>query len=378
MSQGIPAFRADVIGSLIRPPELLAMRKAENGDLATLRPRLRKSPGLVALEDDSIRSVVREQEAAGLRVATDGEFRRIYYYEGFLSALGGIEPRIMADGAGVKFRSGFVAPRIAVAGPIRWPEGGVTVADFRFAQAAAASATVKVTLPSPLHSMFYREGLVDRAAYPDDAALWADLVEVYAREIAALAAAGCTYVQLDETTLIRLCDPKFVAYLEERGIDPKRELAQWIGVLAGVAARKPAGLTLAIHLCRGNGPGGSWVSTGAYEPIADALFNQVGADLYLLEYDTERAGDFTPLRLVPRDKGVVLGLVSTKVPALEDVAMLWARIADAARHLPLDRLALSPQCGFASSVLNPPLTADDQRRKLERLVTVATEVWGHA
>lgn len=373
----VPEFRADLVGSLIRPQELLAARKAFGGDLATLRPGLPKPPELIELEDRSIRQVVKLQEDLGMRVVTDGEFRRIYYYEGFLSALEGIEPRQVEDGAGVKFRSGFVAPRMTVASKLGWPDGGVTVDDFRFLK-SVASSTPKVTLPSPLHSMFLRDGLIDRDAYPDDEELWADLVDVYAREIAALAAAGCTYVQLDETTIIRLCDPKFVAYLRERGKDPEVELKQWVGVLSEIARRKPEGMRLAIHICRGNGPGGSWVSTGAYEPIADAIFNQVGADLYLLEYDTERAGDFAPLRLMPSHKGVVLGLVSTKLPQLEDAAMLKARIHAAAKYVPLERLAIAPQCGFASSVLNPPLTLDDQCRKLALLVSVATDVWGHA
>lgn len=376
-SRQAPPFRADIIGSFIRPPELLAARRAHGGDLVTLRPAEPKSAHLIDLENRAIRVVAAMQEEAGLRVVTDGEFRRIYYYEGFLASVPGIEPRLVQDGAGVKFKSGFVAPRIAVAGKLRWPEGGVTVPDFRYLQ-SVTRATPKMTIPSPLHSMFYREGLVDRTAYPDMAELWADMADIYVKELAALAVAGCTYVQLDDTTLIRLCDPKFVAYLSDRGIDPARELEQWIDVLADVAVRKPDGMTLAIHTCRGNGPGGSFVSTGGYEPIADRLFNRVAADVYLLEYDTERAGDFAPLRLIPDGKAAVLGLVSTKLPALEDAADLRRRIEAAGKFIPLERLAISPQCGFASSVLDPPLTEADQRRKLDLLVRVATDVWGHA
>jgi 5-methyltetrahydropteroyltriglutamate--homocysteine methyltransferase len=368
-------FRADIIGSFIRPNDLLEVRKSVNGDLSTLRRAPQKPPQLVELENASIRELVKQLENIGLSVVTDGEFRRIYYYEGFLNGLSGTEARFVHDGAGVVFKSGFVAPRIAIVAKLRWPEGGVTVNEFCFLK-ETAKATAKMTLPSPLHSMFYHEGLIDRSVYPDLQEFWSDMMDVYCAEIAALADAGCRYVQLDETTIIRLCDPKFVAFLESRGLDPKQELAQWVSVLDGVAHRKPAGLTLAIHMCRGNGPGGSWVSTGAYEPIADAVFNGVSADTLLLEYDSERAGGFDPLRHMPADKGVVLGLITPKSPQLEDPSELKRKVDAAAKFVSLDRLGISPQCGFASSVLAPPLTHEDQCRKLELLVSVARDVWG--
>lgn len=371
------ALRTETIGSFLRPSALAAAREAFNdGDLGKFKRFREKPASLSALEDRCIRDIVKLQEDIGLDVVTDGEFRRSIYFEGFLNMIDGVEMKPL-EGPTAGFVSGYSPPRTHVTGKLRWPKGGATVREFEFLK-ATTRAVPKITLPSPLHSLFFvDESRVDRAVYPDLDAMWADLEEVYAQEFAALAAAGCRYVQLDETTIVRMSDPKQMEFLRARGIDPAKQFEKWIAILDGVCRRKPAGMTLGIHICRGNGPRGSWFASGGYEPIADALFNRVAADRYLLEYDTERAGDFAPLRHLKGGKIAVLGVISTKNPTLEDAGLVKSRIAEAARFAPLANLAISPQCGSSSSMIDLPLTADDQRRKLALMVDVARTVWKH-
>jgi len=368
------ALRTETIGSFIRPPELSQAREVFNdGDLAKFKHFRDKPAALEALEDRCIREVVAMQEELGLDVVTDGEFRRSIYFEGFLNRIGGIEMKPDQSPGG--FVTGYVPPRTHVVGKLRWPEGGATVGEFNYLK-SIARAVPKVTLPSPLHSLFFiDEKRVDPKVYPDLGELWRDMEGIYAQELAALARAGCRYVQLDETTIVRMSDPKYMDFLRARGIEPEKQFATWMAVLDGVARRKPEGMTLGIHICRGNGPRGSWFSSGGYEPIADALFNHVDADRYLLEYETERAGDFAPLRHLKGNKVVVLGVVSTKVPALEKASLLKSRIDEAARFAPLENLAISPQCGFLSSMIGMPLTIDDEKKKLALMVEVARDVW---
>ena len=232
-----------------------------------------------------------------------------------------------------------------------------------------------ITLPSPLFSHFDGTGRVNKTVYPDVEHYWADLIDAYHREMNALANAGCRYIQIDETTVIRLCDPSYADILRKRGVDPAAQLEEWASILRKVAEGKPDGVTLAMHICRGNGPGGSYISEGSYEPIARALFADVPFDTYLLEFDTERAGGFEPLRHVPAGKTVVLGLISTKKPALENPERLASRVREAERFVALEDLAISPKCGFSSDVIDRPLGVEDQKRKLDLLVKAARMIW---
>ncbi|MGE3245191.1 MAG: 5-methyltetrahydropteroyltriglutamate--homocysteine S-methyltransferase [Beijerinckiaceae bacterium] len=366
-----PKFRADHVGSLKRSPALLAARQ----DFAAGKL---EAAALRAIEDAAVRDAVARQEAAGLGVVTDGDQRREAFHIDFLNRIGGIswDDRRFHHA----FQSGGSAgesPAVfRTSAKIRHIEP-VTVADFAFL-AGAAKATPKVTLPSPSFA-HYRGGraAVDSAAYPDMAEFFADLAAAYRAEIAALGNVGCRYVQLDEVHFTFFCDPKMVAALKARGDDPDELAAVYARLInESVAARRPD-MSIGVHLCRGNRRS-SWVAEGSYDPVAERLFNTIDADIFLLEYDTDRAGGFEPLRFVPKDKHVVLGIVTSKFPELESEDELVRRIEEASRFCPLEQLALSPQCGFASSTEGNKLAADDQWRKLERIVKVAERVWGTA
>ncbi len=365
-----PPFRADHVGSLLRPPQLLAARdQAARGEIT--RAELRSA------EDAAIREVVAFQEGLGLQGVTDGEFRRTYFHIDFLERIEGIE--VSQSGIAAHFHRedgdlDFAPPRLAVTGKLRWP-GPIFGEDFSFL-AAATRGTPKIAIPSPSMAHF-RGGraAVDKAAYPDIEAFFADLAGVYAEEIADLAARGCRYLQLDDTNLAYLCDPKIRADVRAMGEDPDALPATYARLINAAIAGRPESMTVAIHLCRGNFRS-AWVAEGGYDPVAEALFGQIEADAFFLEYDTDRAGDFAPLRYVPDGKFVVLGLVSTKTPRLEDKDALKRRIDAAAKLVPLERLCVSPQCGFSSTVHGNEITLDDQRRKLGLVVELADEVWG--
>ena len=371
----LPRFRADIIGSFIRPPELRAAQLEHRDRTKGSAHGQGKPASLVALEDQSIREVVALQERCGLKVVTDGEFRRGVFFD-FIKSIGGI--RIGWGEGNFGFEGGGATPRVNVTGPLVWPEQGITVGDFKFLR-TVAKVTPKAMLPSPLTAQFhnlYRADWIESSAYQDPEAFWSDMTEIFQKEIAALAEAGCTYLQLDETALIKLCDAKYVAHLREANIDPNVVVVRWIEILNACVAAKPKGMTIAMHMCRGNGPGGRWLAEGSYEPVAEAIFNQLAIDVFMLEYDTDRAGSFEPLRYFPNDKGLVLGLITTKSPELESPDYLVQRIEMAAKYVPLERLGLSPQCGFASDVEGNPLNSEDQARKLSLVVEVANDVWG--
>ena len=369
-----PPFRADHVGSLLRPPALLAARdQATNGEIS--RAELR------AAEDAAIREVVAFQQSLGLQSITDGEFRRTYFHIDFLERIEGIT--VSEGGIPAHFHTDegeldFAPPRLSITGKLR-RTGPIFGEDFAFLAAAVASAgggTPKLAIPSPSMAHF-RGGraAVDRVAYPDIEAFFADLARVYAEEIADLAARGCRYLQLDDTNLAYLCDPKIRADVRAMGEDPDALPATYARLInAGIAGRPPD-MTIAIHLCRGNFRS-AWVAEGGYDPVAETLFGQIDADAFFLEYDTDRAGDFAPLRYVPDGKFVVLGLVSTKTPRLEEKDDLKRRIDSASKRVPLERLCVSPQCGFSSTVHGNQITFDDQRRKLELVVELAHDVWG--
>jgi len=365
-----PPFRAEHIGSLLRPPELLKAR-ADNEDGRLSAAQLRK------IEDEHIRKVVALQEEVGLQSITDGEYRRGVFYTDF--ACRGLK------GASVYYESErmffvddqnnkIAVPLLRIDGPLRWTEP-IHADEFKFTQ-SLTRRTVKMTLPSPT-SIYSVDGRnVSTEAYTDLNVLRADLIDAYQKELPALAAAGCRYVQLDEVPIAMYCDPKRRAQMSASGHDVDDILFNiFPNLINDALANHPKSIHVAMHLCRGNNQSG-WLTEGGYDPVAEMLFNKINVDSYMMEYDTERAGTFAPLRFVPKHKSVVLGIVSSKLPQLESKDYLKRRIDEAAKYIDLDQLGLSPQCGFASTAPGNKLTPDEQRAKLRRVVEVAQEVWG--
>ncbi len=373
MQRTTPPFRVDHVGSLLRPPELIAARdKFEAGDL--------DHDALAKEEDQAIKGVVALQEAIGLQAITDGEYRRTSYLVDFVNGIEGVvaNPR---EGEGWDYQSasgdGTTVPatRIGVSGKVSWPKGGILLNDFNYLK-PLTSRTIKMTMPAP-NQIYWFGGrdLISRDAYPDLGPFWDDLIAVYRAEIAALAAAGCRYIQIDETCLPKLSDPNMQDVLTKRGDDWRALIEIFTDTMARVAADPPDGVTIVMHHCRGNSRG-HWQAEGSYEMVAENMFNRIPVAAHFLEYDSPRAGDFSPLRVVPDDKMIVLGLVSTKIPALESADDIKRRIGEASQYIPIERLCLSPQCGFSSSHSGHPLTLDDQKRKIELMMSVADDVWG--
>jgi 5-methyltetrahydropteroyltriglutamate--homocysteine methyltransferase len=365
-----PPFRADHVGSLLRPPELLAAREQfRTGALSAAR--------LNELEDQAILDVVHRQQDLGLRAVTDGEFRRTLWHIDFLKQFSNVE--VTRSPVKVSFHTEHgdlerAPSALKVTGKLARPHP-IFVEHYRHLQ-SIARVMPKLTLPSPsiLHFRGGRDA-IDRQAYPDLAQFYADLARVYAEEVADLAAAGCRYLQLDEVNFAYLCDPKLRREVQSYGEDPDQLPHTYARLINGAIASRPGGMTICMHLCRGNFEG-AWLAEGGYEPVAEVLFNEINVTGYFLEYDTARAGDFSPLRLLPKGKTVVLGLVSSKRGALESKDDLKRRIDEAARFVSLEHLALSPQCGFASGERGNKLTQQEQFAKLALLVEVAREVWG--
>ena len=366
-----PPFRADHVGSLLRPRALVLARH----DFAAGRidaDRLR------AVEDASIRDVVAMQEDIGLRTATDGEFRRASWHMDFIYRLGGVTRT--DDEIVVTFRNDegsgeFIAAGLAVRRPLHLDEP-IFVDDFRFLSEQVRTAVPKMTLPSP-SMVLLRSGTaaVDRSVYPDLDGFFADLSAAYADEIRALAGQGCRYLQLDDTSLACLNDPSQRAAFAERGEDADHAHLRNIRTINAAVTDRPAGMRIAAHLCRGNFRS-SWIAEGGYDHVAEALFGELDVDAFFLEFDDERSGGFAPLRFVPPGKQVVLGLVTTKRGRLEHLDELKRRIDEAARYVPLDQLCLSPQCGFSSTVEGNVLNPYQEVDKLRLVVKVAEDVWG--
>src|SRR5438552_10196874 len=364
-----PPFRADHVGSFLRPPALLAAREQfRSGRLS--REALRNA------ENTAIRDVVRLQEDAGLQGITDGEYRRTYFHIDFLEQLSGVET---GGGIAMSFHSAkgnvdFAPPVMRVTGPVRHVKP-IQVDDFNFLK-SVTRRTPKVTIPSPtmLHFRGGRDA-ISREAYPDLEAFFADVATAYRAELKALGDAGCTYVQLDDTNLAYLCDPKMREGARARGDDPDELPRRYARLINAAIADRPPGMTICTHLCRGNFKS-AWVAEGGYEPVAEVLFNELAVDAYFLEYDDVRSGDFSPLRFVPKGKTVVLGLVTTKVGELESRDALKRRIDEAAGIVPLEQLCLSPQCGFSSTVHGNEIARESQAAKLKLIVETAREVWG--
>jgi 5-methyltetrahydropteroyltriglutamate--homocysteine methyltransferase len=367
-----PPFRADHVGSLLRPPRLLEARERHaTGEL--------KADELRAVEDEAIREVVRMQRDVGLRSATDGEFRRTSWHMDFIYQLGGV--RRTDEKIQVHFRNAdgeldFESAALAIDGPVRLGET-IFGEDFRFlASAVDPGVTAKLTIPSP-SMVHYRGGraAIDPAVYPDEERFWADLSAAYAEQVRRVAGLGCRYLQLDDTSLAYLNDPAQRRLLTERGDDAEHQHLRYIRQINAAIKDRPAGLAVTTHMCRGNFRS-SWAAEGSYDFVAEALFSELAVDGFFLEYDDDRSGGFAPLRFVPPGKMVVLGLVTTKRGALESKDTLKRRIEEASKYVPLDQLCLSPQCGFSSTVEGNVLSYDEQVAKLRLIVETAEEVWG--
>lgn len=361
-------FRADHVGSLLRPVELREARaRKARGEIT---PR-----ALRDIEDRCIREAVRKQESIGLRAATDGEYRRAFWHFDFMAGLDGVE--LVEPQHKVEFKGGVLLPySLKVNSRVAWGHP-VMVDDFRYTASCVTSAVPKMTIPSP-SVLHFRGGrnAIDKSIYPDLDGFFADLGQAYNGAVSAFAAAGCRYLQLDEVNIAYLCDPDQIEGLKQRGEHVEGLLDNYAGLINAAIAGRPAEMVVSMHLCRGNFRS-TWVAKGGYEPVAEVLFNTIGVDAYFMEYDSDRAGGFEPLRFVPRGhKIVVLGIMTSKTGELESADFLKRRIEEASRYLPLEQLALSPQCGFASTEEGNLLTEDQQWRKLERCVEVARDIWG--
>jgi len=364
-----PPFRADHVGSLLRPRALLLAReKFADGKITA--EELRK------VEDTAIREAVKFQEDIGLHAVTDGEFRRTFFHTDFLKKLKGIE---IKGGIAKKFHRvngdvDFSPPKLVVTGKLQ-REHEINVEDFKYLQ-SLTSETAKLCIPSPTMVHFRGgRGAIDEVSYPDMDEFFHDLARVYREEINDLAANGCTYLQLDDTNLAYLCDPNLRQATRDMGEDPDKLPHVYAGLINECLAGVPDSMTVGIHLCRGNFRS-AWVAEGGYDPVAEVLFKEINVDTYFLEYDDERSGGFAPLRHVPGNKTVVLGLISSKLARMESGDEIKKRVDEAARYVDMGQLCLSPQCGFSSTVHGNELTMEDEEAKLALVVDLAREIWG--
>ena len=366
-----PPFRADHVGSLLRPRRLLEAR-------ARLAEGAIDADELRAVEDDAIREVVRMQADVGLRSATDGEFRRTSWHMDFIYQLRGVSRT--EDNIAVHFRNAagdldFTSAALAVDGRIGLDDA-IFGADFDFLASVVTDATPKLTIPSP-SMVHYRGGpaAIDKTVYPDEEQFWDDLSAAYAKQVSLMADRGCRYLQLDDTSLAYLNDPAQRAELAAKGGDAEHQHERYIQQINKTISGRPESMKITTHMCRGNFRS-SWTAEGGYDFVAEALFGGLDVDGFFLEFDDARSGSFEPLRFVPPGKQVVLGLVTTKRPQLESKDELKRRIDEAAKYVPLDQLCLSGQCGFSSTVEGNDLTIDDEIAKLRLIVETADEVWG--
>ena len=375
-----PPFRADHVGSLLRPERL---KQAREKFLGPQTPQTNLGPHgnaeLAKVEDQCVREVIAMQERVGLRAATDGEFRRrSWWLELILGWEGFGADRTGSTVLNWRNESGVIQSfsELHLTGKIRWRPSSVARA-FGFLK-ANTRLVPKVTIPAPNCVHYFMGGKIPKHIYPDHDAFWQDLVAAYRQELAALVDAGARYIQLDDTSIAFICDPAHREYVRSWGMDPQALLELYAEKLNATLSEVPEEVTISLHQCRGNREG-SWAAEGGYDPVAEVLFNRIDVDGYFLEYDTARAGGFEPLRFLPRGrKRVALGLISSKKPELEAGETLLRRIDDAAKFAPLEQLALSPQCGFASSIKGNPLSESDQEAKLARIVEAAREVWSDA
>jgi methionine synthase II (cobalamin-independent) len=367
MQRTKPPFRADHVGSLLRSPALKQARaKRETKQLGAEQ--------LKAVEDHEIDAIIKKQEAVGLQSITDGEYRRAFWNYDFLGALDGVEAYL--GERKIKFQGKQPKPMmLRVVGKLGSFSGHPMIEHFKYL-AAHTARTPKMTIPSPSSLHFrYGRSAVPEAIYPDMAEFYRDLGDSYRKAVRAFADAGCRYIQLDEVNFTYLCDPALRRQVSERGDDPDHLPHIYAQVINAAISDVPSGMTTAMHLCRGNFQS-TFVASGGYEPVAEILFNEIDIQAYFMEYDSDRAGGFEPLRFVPKHKTVVLGLVTSKFGTLESKDALKRRIDEAAKYIALDQLCLSPQCGFASTEEGNLLAEDEQWAKLRMIVELADEVWG--
>jgi 5-methyltetrahydropteroyltriglutamate--homocysteine methyltransferase len=365
-----PPFRADHVGSFLRPRELFEARAAWHAG------RLPYT-ALRRIENDYVNAAVGMQESIGLRSITDGDFRRDDWFLDFMFSLRGITRG--TDKTRVPFSGGvdFHAPLAKVTGRVRCPSAGISVDDFKFLK-AATTRTPKFCMPAPsmFHTIITREN-VDQTVYPDMENFWKDLSRAYSDAVGHLVSAGCTYFQIDDVNSANIADENWQAFWRGRRQKPEALVDSFIAINNAAVENRPRDVTAVVHMCRGNYQS-QWTAQGSYEMVAERYFNQSKVDGFFLEYDDERSGDFAPLRFMPKDKIVVLGLITTKRAELESKDTLRRRIDEAAKYIPIDRLCISPQCGFASTQEGNRISQEEQRAKLSLLVEVATEVWGGA
>jgi 5-methyltetrahydropteroyltriglutamate--homocysteine methyltransferase len=361
-----PPFRADEVGSLLRPKKLADARKARaEGKISSAELR--------NIEDECIKAAIQKQEDVGLKATTDGEMRRAYWHFDFLGQLGGVE--LKQEGKPISFHGRETKPyTLKVVDKIDYVKP-IMVDDFKFVK-ANTKVTAKQTIPSP-SVLHFRGGrrAIDTAVYPDLGDFFNDLGKAYNKAMRAFYDAGCRYLQLDETNIAYLCDPDQLQALRDRGEDADNLLNVYADVINQSIEGRPDDMTISMHLCRGNFRS-TWIAQGGYEPVAEVLLNKINVDAYFMEYDNERSGGFEPLRFLPKGKTAVLGVVTSKTGELESKDFIKRRIEDAAKYAPIEQLALSPQCGFASTEEGNELSEDQQWKKLERCVEVAREVWG--
>jgi len=365
-----PPFRADQVGSLLKPKELIEAHRAR--DQKTM-----PEEEFHRIEHDAIRKVVKLQEELGFQSVTDGEYSRAGWQRDFLTSFANV--KIVPTTVKMRFHTEegeteMIPPGLFVAGKLSRPHP-IFIEAFKFLK-SVAHAVPKITIPSP-SLMHFRGGRksVDETAYPDIEEFYVDLARVYSEEIADLGRNGCTYLQIDETNFAYLCDPKLREQVRSIGEDPEKLPHTYAKLINNSIKDKPADMIVCMHLCRGNA-NSAWVAEGGYEPVAETLFNEIDITGYFLEYDSARAGGFEPLRFLPKGKIAVLGLVTTKKGALESKDELKRRIDEASKFVPLEQLALSPQCGFSSTLEGNKITVGEEIAKLERIVEVAHEVWG--
>jgi 5-methyltetrahydropteroyltriglutamate--homocysteine methyltransferase len=361
-----PPFRADHVGSLLRPKELNhAFREFSAGKMT--------AEAFKAVQDRAIRDAVSLQEEIGLEAITDGEFRRASYWSHFVEAVDGLSvgPAMFTFRDEHGHQQEFLSPQVT--GKVRRSRP-ISGGEFDFLK-SVTGRTPKITMPSPPSMSFWGNRGTFHATYADPEEYYADLARVFREEIADLAKRGARYIQMDDVPLAMLCDDGVRAAVEGVGEDPDTEIDRFVRLFNECLAGRPDDMVIGIHVCRGNFKG-KWMAEGGYDTVAEQLFNEADVDAFFLEYDTPRAGDFSPLKHLPKGKTVVLGLVSTKTPVLESADALMRRIDEAAKYVPLDQLALSPQCGFASTVAGNPVTLEHEKAKLQLVVEVARRVWG--
>jgi len=366
-----PPFRADIVGSFLRPASVKAARKARFED------KTLSAEGLKAVEDAAIIDVIRMQETVGLKAVTDGEFRRAWWHFDFMGMLDGLDV-VRRDGGAIQFHGVKTKSDVPViTGPLGFPEDHSMLEHFKFVM-AHTTVTPKISIPGPSAIHFrVAEDDIDVPEYRHDSEAYFDAItQTYRKAVQAFYAAGCRYLQMDDIFFAYLCDPKIRAERKARGEDPDWLIGRYARMMHDAIADRPADMLIGMHMCRGNFKS-TWVAEGAYDPAADAVFNQTGVDIYFMEYDSDRAGGFEPLRLLPKGKKRVLpGFITTKTAALEDIDELKRKFDAASKYADIDQLGIAPQCGFASTEEGNAITEDDQKRKLELVVRTAEAIWG--